>query len=53
MSKALAVTSAVHLVLYKVRRGQLETIPGHGFERTLNVLKNFYGTQNAFWLLRL
>ena len=50
MGKVLAVTSAIYLVLYKVRRGQLEAIPGHGFERTLNVLENFYGTRNAFWL---
>ena len=48
MSEALAVTSAIHLVLYRVPRDQLETILGHGFRRTLNVLKNFYGTRNAF-----
>ena len=48
MSEALAVTSAIHLVLYRVPRDQLETILGHGFGRTLNVLKNFYGTRNAF-----
>jgi hypothetical protein len=51
MSEVPAVTSAVHLVLYKVRRGQLEAIPGHGFEYTLNALKNFCGARNAFWLL--